>query len=251
MARDNASLKAVRKMILVDVPANLARDGKAHLIRTARTGIAQITQEQTARAQGIAPAVTAYANSPSNQNLESVRIPGPIVARFDYRREIAVVTLRALIKNSPKENAATGAVGDYASSHTILLNGQKVDTLPANLALTDIITIFNPLPYARRLEIGKTKSGRRFVLQVEDRIYERTMKSEIAPRYRNVATLRFAYIPLPAGFEAQAHQIKGKLASHYTSGTFGPAGKSFQRKRRQQKGTAVRCPAIVITPVER
>ncbi len=246
MARNNPSLQAVRKMFLVDVPANLERDGKAHLIRTARAGIAQITAEQTTRAGGIAPDVTIYANAPGNTNLESVRIPGPIVGRWDYRREIATVALQALRRNSPKANAQTGATGDYERSHTILLNGALVPTLPASLARTDVITIFSPLPYARRIEIGKTKSGRRFVLQVEDRIYERTLKSEIAPRYRSVADLAFTYIPLPAGFEDNAHTIQGGLASHYTSGTFGPAGKHFQRKRRQQVGAPVRYPAIVI-----
>src|SRR5262245_8162856 len=94
------SLAALRQTFLVDQPRDTAVNAKALLVRVAREGIAKITQEQTARA-GVAPSVDAYANTPGNKNLDSVRLPGPIVAKFDYRREIALYALDELRKASP------------------------------------------------------------------------------------------------------------------------------------------------------
>lgn len=228
------SLDALRRVFIVEQPKNIERDGRALLVQTARAGIAQITREQTNRA-GIAPGVESYANRPGNAALETVRLPGPIVAKWDYRREIALETLAALRRASPVQSGA------YRDAHEIQLNGVTVETLPANLAPGDEIRIVNAVPYARRIEVGKTKSGRDFVLQVEPRIYERVAKAQITPRYRNVAKITFTYALLP-----QAHVIKGGLASHYTVGTFGPAGKHGKRRRRQQVGGKVKAPCIVI-----
>mgnify|MGYP000564759762 CR=1 FL=1 len=228
------SLDAVRRVFIVQQPKDIERDGRALLVRTARAGIAQITQEQTNRA-GIAPGVAVYANRPGNAALETVRLPGPIVARWDYRREIALATLAALRRASPVQSGA------YRDAHELQLNGVAVETLPANLAPGDEIRIVNAVPYARRLEIGKTKSGRDFVLKVEPRIYERVAKGQIAPRYRNVAKITFTYVLLP-----QSHVIKGGLASHYTVGTFGPGGTHGKRRRRQEIGGKVKAPCIMI-----
>ena len=234
MARNNPSLQAVRKVFLVDVPANIERDGRAHLIRTAREGIAQITKEQTARS-GIAPDVEVYANQPGNANLESVRIPGPIVALFDYRREIVMKAIQALEAASPVQS------GDYKLSHLIFLNGAVVDALPPKLKRGDVVHVANPIAYARRIEIGKTKSGRDFVIQVPNRIYERVAKGPAMRPYRNLVRVTFTYID-----PMVAYTVRGKLASHYTSGKFGPAGKHFQKKRNQKPGSKVRAPALEI-----
>jgi hypothetical protein len=228
------SLAALRQTFLVDQPRATDAEAKALLVRVARDGIARITHEQTARA-GIAPGVEAYANTPGNKALETVKLPGPIVARFDYRREIAVYGLDELRKASPVQS------GNYVKNHVILLNGAEVDVLPANLAPGDVITLTNPVEYARRIEVGKTKSGRDFVLKVPNRIYERVAKNKLMPRYRNVARITFTYLELGG-----AYATKGKLASHYTAGTFGPAGRHFKRKRNQKAGTKVRAPAIEI-----
>jgi hypothetical protein len=230
------SLAALRQVFEVRQPRKMETDAKAFLIRVARRGIARITQEQTGRA-GVVPSVETYANTPANRNIDSVKLPGPIVARFDYRREIALFTLEALRKASPVVS------GKYRNSHTILLNGQQVDVLPQNIPASAVITIVNPVPYARRLEIGKTESGRDFVIRVPNRIYERTAKQVVLPRYRRSADIRFTYIDL-----AGAHTVRGGLTSHYTVGEFGPAGKHRKRKRSQRVGSNVRAPAIEIRP---
>lgn len=221
------SLAALRRTITVEWPQQRDRDAKALLIRVARDGIDRIVREQTSRA-GIPPSVDAYANQPGRP-IEQVVLPGPIVARFGYFREIVEYGLDELRRASPVQS------GRYRDSHVVLVNGQQVDVVPNRLKDTDVIALVNPVPYARRLEIGKTKSGRDFVLQVPNRIYERVAKQKLIPRYRNVASISFGYLELTG-----AHVIKGRLPSHYG------IGGGNKRKRRQQIGKPIKAPAIFI-----
>jgi hypothetical protein len=59
--------------------------------------------------------------------------------------------------------------------------------------MTREVVISNPVPYARKIEIGKTRSGRPFVIQVPPRIYERAAMA-LRSKYRNVASIRFTYM---------------------------------------------------------
>lgn len=229
------SLSAFRQTITVKWPQQRDADAKALLIRTAQEGHARIMREQASRA-GVAPDFDAYANMPGNPNLQSVKLPGPIVYRYRYFREIVEFGLAALLQASPVQS------GRYRNSHVVLVNGQQVDIVPTRLRETDVITLVNPVPYARRLEIGKTKAGRDFVLQVPNRIYERVAKQRMIPRYRNVANITFGYLELTG-----AHTIRGGLSPSYGTGnTPGIRGGGVRRKRRQSVGSAVRAPAIFI-----
>lgn len=221
------ALQALRRAVTIEWPRHAERDAKALLIRTARAGHARIMREQAARA-GIIPEWTAYANTPGNTNIESVQLPGPIVYRYRYLREITLALMRALEAASP---VYTGA---YRKSHTLYIDG-----VPASLA-TPIrpgqeVMIANPLPYSRRLEIGKTESGRDFLVSMPNRIYERTAKGAVARRYRNAASITFGYATLP-----NAHMVRGGLKPSYA------IGGGQRRKRRQNKGSSVQSPAIFI-----
>lgn len=223
----SAALQALRRTVTIDWRERSERDAKALLLRVAREGHARIMREQAGRA-GVIPEWDAYANAPGNTNLESVRLPGPIVFRYRYIREIVIALMRALEAASP---VRTGA---YRKSHTLYVDG-----LPAALG-TPIragqeVFIANPVPYARRLEIGKTESGRDFLISVPNRIYERTAKGPIARRYRNAAGIRFGYVTIP-----NAHVIRGKLGASYA------IGGGQRRKRRQKVGSMVQAPAIFI-----
>lgn len=222
----SAALQAIRRRVTIDWRELSQQQAKELLLRTAREGHAKIMREQSLRS-GVVPEWSAYANSPGNTNLESVRLPGPIVYTYRYRREIVLVAMKELYAASPVDS------GLYRKSHTLFLNG-----LPA-AASTPIkpgvdVWLANPVPYARRLEIGKTESGRDFLVSVPNRIYERVAK-KLQTRYRNAASIRFGYITVP-----NAYIIKGRLAPSYAIG----GGK--RRKRRQQTGKPVRAPAIFI-----
>lgn len=182
----SVALQSFRRTITVEWPKHQQQGAKALLLRVARQGHARIMADATARA-GYPPQWQAYANRPGNADLRSVILPGPIVYHYRYFSEIAEVALTALQRLSPVRS------GLYAKSHTIYVNGAPVGRAPR--MLTEEIVISNPVPYARKLEIGKTKSGRAFVIQVPNRIYER-VASALRSRYGKVAKVRFAYIKI-------------------------------------------------------
>lgn len=241
----SASLTAFRRRVTVDWPKRADEDARQKLVQVAAAGHARIMADQLARS-GMTPQFEVYANAPGNANLASVKLPGPIVYLYRYFAEVVEFALDELHKASPVQS------GDYVRSHLLFVNGMEVARLPHRLSSDDVIMISNPVPYARRLEIGKTKSGRDFVLQVPNRIYERVAKQKVIPKYRNVAKVTFQYVTLES-----AHTIKGGLSPSYAtggvrkvtqnhSGTVYGKGSLKMRKRRQKVGDKVQAPAITI-----
>jgi hypothetical protein len=110
--------------------------------------------------------------------------------RLDVVAEFALDVLRQL---SPVDS------GDYVRSHRILLNGVTVGNPnnPASQSLAswkpgDRITISNPLPYTRKIEIGR--KGYR----AHAHVYEKAAQI-VASRYGNVAKVFFTYDKAPKG----------------------------------------------------
>ena len=233
------AIQALRRTVTVAWPSATERDAKARLIQVAREGHAKIMAD--ARSRGSEPEWDAYANEPGNPRLESVVLPGPIVYRYRYVRDVVIAALDELRRASPVQS------GDYVRSHMVFVGGVPVEVVPQVLRSDQAIWISNPVPYARRLEIGKTKSGRSFVLQVPDRIYQRVVTQKLRPRYGNLARISFDYVTLP-----DSHVISGGLSSHYRTTEQRRsylAPRIVMRKRYQKPGDAVRAPAIVIEPV--
>lgn len=215
-----ASLQGFRQTVTVSWPAHQDANAKRHLVKVARDGHARIMAD--AKSRGSDPQWEAYANQPGNTNLESVVLPGPIVFKYRYLGEIIKEALTALQKASPVRS------GLYAKSHIVLVNGVAVDNVPKVLKSGDVVTITNPVPYARRLEIGKTEAGRDFVIQVPNRIYERVAKKMLNPKYRKVAKITFAYVAL-----ADSYATKG-------------GGRGSAHKSRRKAGSKVMAPALII-----
>lgn len=224
------ALAALRRIVTVDWRDLSQAQAKDLLIRTAQAGHERIMREQAMRA-GFIPEWEAYANSPGNTNLQSVRLPGPIVYKYRYLRELVVTAIRELQAISPVDS------GRYRNSHTLYINGQPQALGYANIKSGDEVWITNPVPYARRLEVGKTQTGRDFLISVPNRIYERMAKQILPRRFRNTAAFEFGYVTLPG-----AWKIKGRLPPTYPIGVNG----TKHRKRRQNIGEPVRAPAIFI-----
>ncbi len=231
----SAALRAIRQRVTIEWRQRTEEQAKALLLRTARAGHARIMAEQARRA-GVIPEWTAYANQEGNSNLDSVRLPGPIVFRYRYLREIVIHAINRLEFWSPVDS------GLYKKSHTLYVNG-IASPLDTPIKPGDEVYIANPVPYARRLEVGKTQTGRNFLVSVPNRIYERVAKQDLIPRYRNAAGISVIYVQLP-----DAWTIKGRLPSHYPIGggaSPAPPGAKL-RRRRQNIGEKVRAPAILI-----
>lgn len=221
------ALQGFRRTVTITWPANAKEDARKALVRIAKAGHQKIMAEQQVRS-GYAPDFDFYANYQGNRNLDSVVLPGPIVYNYRYFREILDAALKLLRDASPVQS------GLYRDSHTLYLNGAPITGSVPNIRAEDEIFVSNPVPYSRRLEVGRTKSGAPFVKQVGPNIYERVRQKLIA-RFGKVASFSLIYITVP-----NAHVISGGLSSHYL-------GKgNVRRKRRQKVGAAVQSPAIMI-----
>lgn len=229
----SAALDRIRRVVTVDWPNGQERGAKALLIRTARSGHQAIMAD--ASNKGLAPTWDAYANSPGNKDIDSVRLPGPIVYTYRYLSDLIQVALDELREKSPVLS------GNYVRSHTLFVNGSPVEVAPKTLKAGDQIYIANPVPYARKIELGKTKAGRAFVIHASPHLYERVAKS-LASRYRGQAKISFGFVDL--GSYALQH--------NQASRSFLPGGRVYhapgQRKDRA-KGASVKSPAIFISPM--
>jgi hypothetical protein len=230
--RGSPALQAFRRTVTVDWKKGMEADAKALLIRTARQGHAEIMRRQGN------PAFEVYANRPGNTNIESVVLPGPIVYKYSNIKSIVEVALDELRKASPVVS------GDYVRSHMLFVNGVAVNVLPETVKPSDEIMIANPVPYARKIEIGKTKTGRDFVVQVPNRIYERVAKSALIPRYRNVAAITFGYVTLP-----DAYRYKKDNAARSWLAAKGRWYVSPKQRKDRVKGAVVQSPAIFISQI--
>lgn len=231
----NASANFKRKVV-VDWAAQREAGAKAALLRAARDGHAKIMADHAMK--GGVPTFEAYANRPGRP-IDQVVLPGPIVFQYhmDVRRIVEFI-LDELRKASPVVS------GDYARGHTLYVNGVAQDEVPASFKSDDQIYISNPVPYARRIEVGRTKSGRSFVMQVKPRIYERVAKDLAAQRFGNQAKITFGYTTL-----SDAPTVTGGLqrsTPYYGTGKSGARGGGTRRKRRQIVGSNVQSPAIFI-----
>jgi hypothetical protein len=185
------STQLIRRIVTVDWPKQVETDGKALLISTARNGHQQIMAD--AASKGLQPSWEAYANTPGNSNLETVRLPGPIVYNYRYLVDLILFALTELRRQSPTDS------GNYKRSHTVYVNDQPVgDTIPNSIKAGDRIYIANPVPYARRLEVGRTKGGARaFLVSKPNRIYERVTEMTKAEG-KGRAKIRMGYVDLGA-----------------------------------------------------
>lgn len=221
----SAALQAFRRTVTIQWLHAQEEEARKHLVATARSGHAKIMRESLARS-GFYPEFDAYANRPGNTNLDSVILPGPIVFKYRYLREAIVFALSALKKASPVVS------GTYRNSHRVFIDGLPVEGVPARIPPGSSIMIANLTPYARRLEVGKTRSGRAFVIQVAPHIYER-VANQVRARFGRIGNITMGYATVPP-----AYIVKGHLPSHYIASNGRP------RRRRQRVGEAVPSPAI-------
>ena len=116
---------------------------------------------------------------------------GVIVFEFELITDVLRWVLETLVARSPVVS------GRYRDSHTSFADGRPF-ALGTVVPQAAEYSVLNTVPYARKIEIGKTKSGRAFVIQVPNKIYERTAR-EARARFGNIAKITFTYRGLAAG----------------------------------------------------
>ncbi|WP_448031544.1 hypothetical protein [Bradyrhizobium liaoningense] len=113
------------------------------------------------------------------------------VFRFTAMQDIVDFALATLRERSPVGTGDDPHPGLYRDSHLVFLNGQVVQNVRA-FKRGDQINISNPVPYARKLEVG---NGR---MQAPLHVYEDTALI-VASRFGNRAAVKFTFMPVRFG----------------------------------------------------
>lgn len=173
------------KSIKLLVDSNLSREAAQRRIAViAREEIAE-GDEINRRALGAVPPRTVTVDGRNAAPLESVNPErGRIVVEWQLVGDVLQWIFATLRARSPRVSGA------YLKGHKVYADGVEVDATRPPLASE--YTFQNVVPYVRKIEVGKTKAGRDFVIQVENKIYQRTADDAKA-RFGNVAKIRLTY----------------------------------------------------------
>lgn len=129
-----------------------------------------------------------------------------LVFRFLAMQDIVDFALVTLRERSPVGSGDDEHPGLYRDSHIVFLNGQVVQSGDVSAFRPgDQINISNPVPYARKIEIG------RLTMSVPPHIYEDTA-AIVGGRFGNRASVRFVFMPVRFGgiadFAAFSKQLR-------------------------------------------
>jgi hypothetical protein len=157
----------------------------------ARSGIEEAKQTNRSVLGRIPPHVTTV-DGRRGAPLESVRPDGgQIVTEFELVGDVLKWIANELAERSPVRK------GDYLRGHKVFADGVEID-VSAVIPDADEYIFTNVVPYARKIEIGKTRSGRAFVIQVAPRIYE-VVAQAARRRFGNIIRVRYSFRDIRAG----------------------------------------------------
>lgn len=180
---------------------------------------------------GRAVAHRTFVNRNQSNNLEAVNPSGgEITFEFQLTSEVLSWIARTLADQSPVVS------GDYRRGHILLADGAQAD--PDNAPTATVYKFMNTVPYARKIEVGITKSGRSFVIQVKPRIYERTFNDAKA-RFGNIVSLSYGFED-PSTYQLKQDQRARQITRK------GVRYRASQRPDRV-RGTATTVPVITVT----
>ncbi len=190
----------VERLIRAKIDAKLSPQQRSRAVaRIARAELAD-AQEHNRRALGHVPDHEQIVNGRWGASLESAHPDrGTIVFRFKLATEVVAWIMAELIRQSPRGPA--GGAGTYREQHLLFADGRQV-LLSERLPAAAEYAVTNSTPYARKIEIGATESGRAFVIQVDPRIYDR-VSYEAAQRFSNIAKIVYTFRPLVGGYQTK------------------------------------------------
>ena len=219
------------------IVATLRRDLSLEEQKKTAAAFAQIGIEEARahnrRILGRDPPMTITVDGRKTDNLESVNPNGGnIIAEWELIEGVLAWIGKELVECSP-----SGPSGAYIRGHKMFADG--TETIPGEkIPPADEYLFTNVVPYARRLEVGKTKSGRPFLIQVPNKIYERVAK-DARRKFGTGADIQYTFRE-PVG----AYKLQHDQASRdFSSGTM-KIRPGIRKDRR--KGAPVIPPAIVV-----
>lgn len=171
--------------IRIFIDQNLSPSAQSKAFANYAAGEIAKGDEKNRRVLGRVPPRVTTVDGQKGAPLDRVRPNGSIITEWELIGDVLIWIGEKLRDRSPVVS------GKYRDAHTLFADGREVD-LGGEIPVAEEYVFLNPLPYARKIEIGKTKEGRDFVIQVPNRIYERTA-NDAKRRFGNLAKIRFSY----------------------------------------------------------
>lgn len=118
------------------------------------------------RKAGVTAAPVVTVDGRKGASIDDVRPNGAVVAEWQILTPALLWIWGALRDSSPRLS------GKYRDGHMLTCDGREIAWGDAIPSARDYV-FSNVEPYAHRIEIGKTRSGRDFEVRVPNRIYQR------------------------------------------------------------------------------
>lgn len=168
-----------------------------------------------------------------------LRFGGKLLGKGDSDADPTVLAwiARELRARSPVQSGAYRGAHELWADGEVLMNAADVND-DAKLPAAEEFSFTNTVPYSRKIEVGKTKAGRAFVLQVAPNIYERTAR-DASQRFRDIADI---------SFEMRAHEGGYTLSRNQASRNFLPGRvyRSPGQRADRAAGAALTYPTIIV-----
>jgi hypothetical protein len=218
----------------VMVDQTLGVEARNDRVAAAARQLIAAADERNRSAFGVVPPRTITVNGHEDEDLAHVVPPdsGIIIDEYRLVEDVLAWIMMTLKARSPVISS------EYRDSHKLLADDAVVED-PDNPPVASRYTFFNSVPYARRLEVGKTKSGRDFLISVPNRIYERTADDAKA-RFGNVAKISKGFVTASDAYRLK-HDQPSRSFSHHGMRV------SLRQRLDRVAGAAVAVPAIFVT----
>jgi hypothetical protein len=151
------------------------------------------------------------------------------VIEYHYQRlgEIVQFAMDTLFALSPVQS------GDYRRAHTLFVGGAAVPSLKGwRPESGEEIYILNPLPYARKIEMGKMKMR----VSGTDKVYQQAAQI-LKRRFGNLAAIKFTYRAVSNGAFYSAGDTRGPikrgLKGRFAKGSHARAGAALEQDARR------------------
>lgn len=217
------------------VSAMLSPAAQSRAVADYARGEIQKADEKNRRVLGRVPPKTITVDGQSGGQLDNVRPNGgSIITEWELIGDVLVWIGNTLRDRSPVVS------GKYRDAHTLFADGTEIE-IGGEVPQANEYVFLNPLPYARKIEIGKTKSGRDFVIQVPNRIYDRTA-DDAKKRFGNLANIKSVYRAVE-GSSILAYVASDRTQVRSKNGRFLPGSNAAAMAHERD----LRVPAILVT----
>lgn len=207
-----ARIEPIDQWVNVTVNELLSPPARAKAVADFARGALREAQETNRGALGAEPPYEQFVDGRRGAALESVNPDrGVIVFEFELVNEALTWIMAELIRRSPRGPA--GGAGTYREAHRAFADGKEI-ALGADLPPAAEYSFTNTVIYARKLEIGRTESGRDFLVSVPNRIYDR-VSFDAARRFSNIAKIGYTFRALQSGALVRGRRGRGTATMRY------------------------------------